>query len=143
MKLLPKKLVISDILSNIYASFDISINCTSSSKIFSIFSNSSAFESIKFCLFKNLYSSFLYFLYALRQKCTYFSNSNMISCFFSSSFLISSSKPSVILFNCCSSSLASSSFTYSTIFALSSTRRFVLSIIFRRSITFYFTEFAI
>lgn len=73
---------------------------------------------------------------------TYFSNSNMISCFFSSSFLISSSNPSVMLLSYCSSNLASSSLTYSTIFALSSISLLVLSIIFLKSITFYFTEFA-
>jgi hypothetical protein len=67
----------------------------------------------------------------------------MISCFFSSNFLINSSNPSVILLSCYSSSLASSSFTYSTILALSSISLFVLSIIFLKSITFYFTEFAI
>ena len=67
----------------------------------------------------------------------------MISCFFSSNFLINSSNPSVILLSCYSSSLASSSLTCSTILALSSINLFVLSIIFLKSITFYFTELAI
>ena len=48
-----------------------------------------------------------------------------------------------MLFSCYSRSLASSSLTCSTIFALSSIKRLVLSIIFLKSITFYFTELAI
>lgn len=109
-----------------------------------MFSISSALDNIRFYLFKKRYSSFLYFLqhHQLRND-SYFSNSNMISCFFSSNFLINSSNPSVILFNCYSRSLASSSLTCSTIFALSSINLFVLSIIFLKSITFYFTELAI
>jgi hypothetical protein len=134
----------SGIFKRICASLLISMNCTSSSKIFSMFSISSALDNIRFYLFKKRYSSFLYFLQhnQLRND-SYFSNSNMISCFFSSNFLINSSNPSVILFNYYSRSLASSSLTCSTIFALSSINLLVLSIIFLKSMTFYFTELAI
>lgn len=119
------------------------MNCTNSSKIFSMLSSSSALEWIRFYLLVNLYSSFLYFLIKGKPSNFYFSNSMMISSFFSSSFLYSSLKPSWMLFSCYSINLSNSSFTYSMSFEFSSMSLFVLSIIFLRSMTFYFSELAL
>ena len=67
----------------------------------------------------------------------------MMSCFFSSNFLISSENPSCILLIWTSMRRSSSSLTWVVTTVFSLTRRDVFSIILRRSTAFYLTELAI